>query len=341
MSLNRKHLQLAVHILLALAVGFAICNSLPASASKLCKGRILNPISDVDWDGLFPITIGGLLKFSGENPDTENPGSPVCMCSNENGLTPVRIGLSLGYWEPIALIEVVRHPGCFPSLGGISFPIGSGQGGSWRNTFGREGQANSFYHVHYYPFPALSLLNAGLDVACMSSSLNLSWFSEFDPSWRDDQLAMILNPEAVLFATPAAQAVCAADATAVLVKKLPIDKLFWCAGTQGGMYPLDGYTRGLGGIRSALLLAERMLFKLHRMHMMQDSVGSDGVDLCRMHSLPLLPKSRYRLQMVYPKKRKAEPIGRYTDSAYAGVLRPDGGEDFVFLVWRKRNCCAF
>ncbi len=36
-----------------------------------CPGRIFNPITDVDWRGVFPIKIGGVMVASFEQEDTE------------------------------------------------------------------------------------------------------------------------------------------------------------------------------------------------------------------------------------------------------------------------------
>lgn len=56
----------------------------------------------------------------------------------------------------------------------------------------------------------------------------------------DSALTSILNPEAVIFANPIAQGACAADAVASAAKT-SVDALFWCAGSQGSMYPFNGW----------------------------------------------------------------------------------------------------
>ena len=43
-------------------------------------------------------------------PDTDNSGNPICVCE----WTPLpKIGVTLGYWEPMALIHVTRTPVLF------------------------------------------------------------------------------------------------------------------------------------------------------------------------------------------------------------------------------------
>ncbi len=79
--------------LLLLALGLLIL--LPAGhvMAQTCTGRFVNPITDVCWECLFPISIGPVRIGSASGaPDTPNPSSPICLCGS-----PIpRIGLSLG-----------------------------------------------------------------------------------------------------------------------------------------------------------------------------------------------------------------------------------------------------
>jgi conjugal transfer pilus assembly protein TraU len=166
--------------------------------------------------------------------------------------------------------------------------------------------------------------------------------------WNDDELGFIINPEAVLFGSLPAQAACAADASTALLGSA-IDKLFWCAGAQGSMYPLTGHVQEhVGGVQASVLLSERMNYKLHRQGLLEDTVGLDDStsstkSICHTHYSPILPKSRYRYQMVnpLPTTNACYPLGRATSLWEAGHEYPFKGEDFGYLIWRKRNCCAF
>src|SRR3546814_6426677 len=78
------------------------------------------------------------------------------------------------------------------------------------------------------------------DFLCLESgSIDILYISEIDPLWQDSELTAIINPEAVLFANPLALAACAADCVSATVN-LPVDEMFWCAGCQGSMYPMNG-----------------------------------------------------------------------------------------------------
>ena len=89
--------------------------------AQTCNGRFINPITDICWDCAFPITIGGAQIVGASTPDTPNPGSPICFC----GRPIPRSGVSVGFWEPVRLIDISRGPGCFSNLGGLEINLGN------------------------------------------------------------------------------------------------------------------------------------------------------------------------------------------------------------------------
>ncbi|MCX7124235.1 MAG: conjugal transfer pilus assembly protein TraU [Gammaproteobacteria bacterium] len=315
---------------------------LSANADPLCTGHFVNPISDIDWDALFPITIGDMKVVSSSLPDTANPSSPVCLCTTH--LVP-RIGVSFGYWEPFALSDVTRDPFCMVNLGGIKINAGNLNHDIGSKTESNAGYYNgSFYWVHWYKYPLIYWLEILADVGCMQTGdFDIGYFSEIDPSWNDDALTFIENPEAVLFGNPVTQLACLADATSTTTGTvLPNDSLFWCMGAQGSSYPLDGNVSNQSSpIQAALLLTERMDFKLHREMLIQDSVSQNSPALCDTHFDPIMPKSRYRYQMVntIPDGDQAFPFGTNTMIWESGHTPPNSRDNFGFLIWRKRNCC--
>lgn len=310
-----------------------------------CHGHFANPITDVCWSCLFPMTIGSMPVFGGDEPDTSNPSMPVCACPMASPPF-IRLGITVGYWEPIALVDVTRHPFCMVNMGGIQLNVGQDYGtGETDNV--SESQYGSFYYVHWYIFPLMYWLNVLTDGLCIEQGeFDIAYLTELDPTWHDDELAFIINPEAVLFSSEVAQASCAADAIASTFHK-PLDPLFWCAGSQGGMYPLTGHVQEhVGGVQASALLAERMTYKMHREGLLFDSVPSSSTALCYEYPTPIIPKSRYRYQMVNPIPAASEPngckpFGHSTATWGADREFPYQGEDFGYLIWRKRNCCAF
>jgi len=208
--------------------------------------------------------------------------------------------------------------------------------------FSSTSQNSAMYYVHWYRYPLIYWLNILTDALCVDKGdFDIAYLTELDPTWRNDELTFILNPEAALFGNPVSQLACAADSAASLVG-LPSDTLFWCAGSHGTMYPLNGNVQEhVGGVQSSVLLSERMSYRLSRLGLLWNSSPDK---LCHQYPSAILPKSRYRYQMVNPIPTTGsdgcQPLGRST--ARWGMWRefPYKGEDFGYLVWRKRNCCA-
>lgn len=307
--------------------------SITTNASP-CKGHFINPIKDVCWDCLFPLTIGSAKLVKGSYPDTQNPKSIICACG-ETGIP--RVGISLGYWEPFALVDVTRKPFCMVNLGTELNLSQKGLGGiqNWE-------EKGAFYYVHWYKYPVIYWLNLIASLGCMhTEGFDIAFPSELDPTWNDSELAFITNPESVLFSNPIARFACSADATKTLFGTA-IDSLFWCQGAQGSTYPLSGYVaQQTGPISAALLLAERLNFKLHRLSAIRDSIGEDGPKLCETYRSAMMPKSRYRYQLVntVPESDRCHPYGQSVVPWEAGHINLKDGDNFGFLMWQKRNCC--
>ena len=117
-----------------------------------CTGKLINPLTDICWDCLLPITIGSSTVKSGSNPDTANPNSAFCQCPPGNILGE---GIAVGYWEPMALVDVTRTPFCLVSLGGISLAEDPNTGDM---TVADTRENSSFFHVHEYNFPIMQWL---------------------------------------------------------------------------------------------------------------------------------------------------------------------------------------
>ena len=109
--------------LVTAAIAFIL--ACPATGRATCSAEFFNPITDICWDCIFPVTIGGITIFGS---DIDSPGddisSPICIC----GTT---IGLSASFWEPARVIETVKDPWCFnligADLGGNGFLAGDSQ----------------------------------------------------------------------------------------------------------------------------------------------------------------------------------------------------------------------
>lgn len=311
-----------------------------------CRGKFLNPISDICWDCLFPISIGGsMVENLGGGEDIKNPSQVVWMCPKKGVPTPC---LPIGFWEPVRMVDVTRIPFCMINLGGIKFASSQINEGThyYKKRNGRR-QKHSFYQVHWYVYPVLYVLKVLTDFLCLDArEFDVGWLSEFDPSWNNEDSIFLGSPEAILFGNIVAEAACVADCAKAAFSS-PMDSLFWCDGCRGGIYPFSGNIENhQGGVHSSLIITEKIIAKLHRAFLLPRTSGSDKDILCHSQPSPIIKKSQYKLQMIYPTpatdvKTGCLFFGRNEDFLSPNKETPVIGEDFGYLIWRKKNCCAF
>jgi len=334
---------IASNILILLLVIPISAKGEPGSTSGPCEGRFPNPVTDVCWLCMFPINIGGAQISAPGQVNNDDPPPPlICTCPAPPPIF-IRIGVGISFWEPARVAEVVRTPMCSPTLGGVTLGSINAPGGTHED--GEEGgKDNAFYHVHWIQYPVLNWLGMAItEGACyINETFDMAYLSEFDPLWDDDEVTFILNPEAVLFANPVAQAACVADSIKASVTRFGLDLLFWCSGSQGSLYPLSGtHANHVGGIDSSLALTHTMIFKLHRQFMAQDTSTLGA--MCGNVPQPILRKNQYKQNMMYPVPQSKNSYGLGAPSSIwgAGKEFPYKGEDFTYMMWRKRTCCAF
>ena len=292
-------------------------------------------ILKADYTAMFPLRIAGIPIVPGRIQDVGGSvSSPICICKD-----PIpRIGIPVSFFEPSRLIEVVKDPYCFPSMG---FGLTT-SGGTLGGTSGDDGSGNqsTFYQAHYYIFPIYALLELLTDFICLQmTGFDMAYLTEVDPLWNNDTLSAILNPEALLFGNPISNLACIADAVTSAVFE-PIDALFWCKGSWGNAYPLTGQTGGDGYVEGGASVAASLIYKLHRQLVLWGSWGQAG--LCGYYPAPIWRKSAYRLQIVTPiPSVYATTIGTTGTIWSFGKNPPFVGDNFSYLLFKKRECCAF
>ncbi|KJV91045.1 traU family protein [Orientia tsutsugamushi str. UT76] len=86
-------------------------------------------------------------------------------------------------------------------------------------------------------------------------------------------------------------------------------------------------------------MVSKFMAKMHRQLMLCGYYGYKG--LCGKYPMPIMKKSQYRLQMTYPipETKSCKSIGQTEAIWQAGREFPVNGEDFGYLIWRKRDCC--
>jgi conjugal transfer pilus assembly protein TraU len=304
-----------------------------------CVGKFVNPITDICWSCMFPLKIGDMTVYSGGREDTKNSSGIPCMCKKKGVPVP---GLPVSFWEPARLADVTRTPYCMVGLGGFQMMKTVKKHGSVARKSNDEALKHSFYHVHWYIYPVMYWLEILTDFICLEqASIDVGYMSEFDPLWSNDELNAIINPEAILFANQIAQLACGADCMAATIG-FPLDSLFWCAGCNGSLYPFGGFIEHhKSGVESSTLIVERTIARLHRVGLAWDTVS----DICKKKVSLKVNKTQYKLQMTFPipstkGKLTCNPFGRTTSLWGGGKEIPGNGEDFGYLIWRKKRCCV-
>jgi conjugal transfer pilus assembly protein TraU len=313
-------------------------------AEAICKPGFLNPVIDVCWQCIFPIKIGGIpikgVEQVGNGPLIDTPdlaSLPLCICPFPPPVF-MRIGIPVSFWEPARFVETVKDPFCFPSIGvGLPNPF-SGHLGGGSSEMGNQEDMSSFAQAHWFVFPVWAMMELLTDFVCIEHSVfDVAYLTEVDPLWNSDMLAFILNPEALLFANPIAQFACVADSVASAVG-LSLSPLFWCMGSWGSAYPLTGHVGNDNLVEANAAMGARMIFKLGREFLLWDP----GLTLCAAIPTPIWVKQNYRMQIAKPVRSiGCIPIGR-TGLMWSYFKNPPIiGDNFLFMVFRKRACCVF
>ena len=201
-----------------------------AASGQSCTGRFVNPISDVCWECLFPISIGP-IRMGQRVGGARHP---------QSGIADLLLRLADPADRALARgLGAGPADGCLPQA--LVFPQSRRphhRSGSARRARGKtgssggDGATGSVWHAHYYVYPLLSWIGALLDLGCLEGgSLDIAWTSELDPAWLDDELSFLLSPEAGTVRQPAGPGrLCrrlrggfgrAAARSDVLVRRLP------------------------------------------------------------------------------------------------------------------------
>lgn len=350
-----------------------------AMSGAVCEdANIFSRIFDqVCWDCF----LDDLSLFGIGNPPAgavRNPG-PVCTCTDALGVP--EMGYPMSWWAPTKLNEVTTIPWCSPSLGGTRLQDTFDGMGYQTTGYGSGGdidtnQASSaFYQYHYFSYPLMAMMEILALPSCTDGyqDFDMLYISEIDPTWNNDLLALILNPEAIVFGNPLAKAYCAADCVAVTADEA-IEETFPCAGCDGSLYPLTGHVNPQPDpVAASSLITQRVLASLHRKGLAHKTIGEDA--MCDPEFFPTIPRSQYKFSMIYPipeassdgaidivgnassfndvAGQAGDNQGVFTDCCHpmgmstarwctpvGGRIRPGKDKNFVYMIWNYRDCCV-
>lgn len=306
-----------------------------------CSGRFFNPITDTNWNDMFPVTIAGVSISPGgnRNPPLMAAMPPVCVCPTVFGIPFVGVGIT--YWQPLYISEIEHRPGCLSSLGGIDVLGGSYDLLKGEVTAQGSGQRSNRMQVHWFRYPLFAMLDIMKALGCKSTSgFNLAYMTEIDPLWQDEMWSAIFTPESAIFANPVAQAACAVDAVAASFSH-PLDALFWCAGSWGSVYPMAGNSSHAGDhFTLNNQIQAKFLARNHRMGLQMQTIGPTAI--CFSHPNPIWVKSQYRFNQVGPiaRRGRAVPTGSYGRLFnFPPVTNTPTQEHTINLIWQGQQCC--
>lgn len=310
-------------------------------AAKCKTGDGMDFLTMVNWPSIFPISIGGItiIPSTDKVKTIDSTKSPICTCPMPPPVF-VRIGIPIAFWEPARYIETVKDPWCFPSLG---LDLGKTSGGMMRGGTNATNDDMAHYTTaqgHFFIFPIWALLETFVDTICVESSgFDVAYLTELDPLWQDDSLAAWINPEAILFANPVAQIACVADSVVSNVGGMSLSPLFWCMGSWGSAYPLTGHIANNEILEANAGIASRLLYKLARQLLVCDT----NVSICGCIPTPIWVKHNYKMHIAAPiRDYQARPIGQ-SGLMWSSMKDPPfvSGGNFVWMLYRRRSCCAF
>jgi conjugal transfer pilus assembly protein TraU len=292
---------------------------------------------------MFPLKMmGASIAGDTQPPSGANPAI-ACSCQLSTEAMP-SVGISAGFWNPTRVIEITRNPYCTPTLGGkkLADSYQLFGGALTQNNDTSDGQ---FRNYHMLAFPLMQMLSMLADNSCNPEGyvdLDIVDMTEFNPMWNDPELSFFVNPFGAMFAElenmAAGAASCAATAAGI-----DDDWNFWSAGCLGNIYPADGkLTSEKSQARDTSLYAVRGLTLDHMTGRSRRTWGADAV--CKAQLSPILPKSGYRIQRLFPVAESSKPcchrLGASTFSWGGEYRNLPGVSDYVYMLWKYTDCCV-
>jgi conjugal transfer pilus assembly protein TraU len=337
-----------VFILLPItALGSAMseaCDSAIEDASSTISQRAISSMHNV-----FPLKMGGAeIRSFDELEDTPSEISTVCgPCLTPPFNEPV-FGISVSYWQPIAIAEITAIPHCLPTYG-TSIDVDNLAGSNSMGNRPTENDKSLYsYQAHYLFYPAFAVMDLGGSTCARSpTAWDIPYMSEYDPRWQDDVSAAVFFFEVMLVSNPLTQLSCGIDAIAANLG-FPLDILWWCMGSWGSMYPVSGNTINVSAPQAAIALAVRLIKGLsrptdeHPIPSMELTVGAHmSKGYCTPVAMIDIRKTLYSFVPIYPTMYENRiPIGRSGIVWEYGIDAPVMNQGvYAYVVYRKVECC--
>ncbi|QEM66754.1 hypothetical protein FO488_00335 [Geobacter sp. FeAm09] len=314
---------------------FVMSCTVPAMAT--CNGTVFNPVTDIAWNGLFPIRVGGVAVASNNNAPDGATGTvnPICTCTTSSGTF---IGTQIGFWDVAYLVEVVDDPYCSTVVGTT---VGNDNGSHQGTNDKSVATPHTFKQVHWWPFNAIQLLGMLTGLSCIQQvPLQMTYLSEIDPSWTEDWLAMLKDPKVFLVANPVADIACGAKNAIAQVPgnffPAAYDSLFWCG--WDNIYPLSGNSNSPHNLTASAQIAARQIYTNTQFGTVEDYlVDSQG---CSGQIVPVWKSSQWRFQLAKPVKSSTPFWAGESELIWGSGRAPTyNDKNFLYVLFQKKRCC--
>lgn len=329
----------------SVVVGALLGSSSGAMAASCTDAGLLAPITEMNVNNLFPITVAGQTVFTAggaRNCAAIKSSGALCLCPGRLLGIPTP-GIMLTMHIPSYVAEVQGEAGCSPLLSTkITSAYDHRSAASDNPGVSSQGDDyGSVRQVHWVEFPVFSLLEVMKDSICLNSSsvLDIAYMTEFDSLWQNDMWAAIVAPEGALFANFPATASCVIDQVSSTFARCPMDPMPWCVGS-GYSYPWSAtqYNK-VDHTEGGVKVLQKFLQRQTRFGLLRRTVGADAE--CAPVLSPVMARSQYRIDLIHPNPSgSGKPIVLGTDGHFWGTLGAvPFDEGTVFLIWQGMQCC--
>jgi len=315
-----------------------ICYTSQLNAAPGCNGTVFNPVTDVPWNGIFPLRVGGIaVRQNRDLPDTNEgrSGLPMCACTTS---TETYLGLKASFYQLDTMAEVVRTPYCSPIIGTAFTNLDNGYHGGTNNMSANS--PKTFKQVHWVRFPVFDIVGMLTDSSCLNHGEGFDYLelSELDPTHNKAYLAAVIDPRVFLFASPPFDLVCSASRGIAMVPGEILtgafNSLFWCCFEN--VYALTGDKNNAADTESSVAIAAKMLYKLSSTGLHKDLTSNS----CQPTIRPFWKKGDYRWALSKPVTMSKPIICDTPGFLWDSNKNPPYREgNYLWLLFQKRICC--
>lgn len=285
------------------SLGLVAALAVPAYATTPgCVGKMWNPLSDLDFNLMGGIKIGGSRMMEsptelGDPPDHQM--SSGCFC--ENGLQ-TGVGFGMSFWMPSYINDMARQAGCLGFLGGVNVMdsfISESSGQEYSNHQARrDGVTNMQIHWAYADVTAVAGKQLFEKCNAVTGKMKISYMTEPDFIFQNDIYSAIMSPQvAILAAMPIlSQMACGGEAMA---NTLGGWQDFGICAWKGFRLPMSGTAIAKDSAQvSNMDVTVKYLTRASMLGLNLKTLGPDAV--CEPQISPFYHPFQHRYQWAYP-----------------------------------------